>query len=617
MDGAKHKHLATSRMWFLLLIYAPLFLPAVVRAQEAVEEAPPVRLQFETELADLWQRYLETREGDKEARKQAFENIALLRLNAPGDIFESASYLFLEKGFEELALGREEEARQEFRYAIRLNVHLWPAYAGLAEIVRKTSYKQYLVLNFKGFTEAFKIENSYFMLDAIFWFIGNIYRVLSWTLLLFVFIVCLKHLRAFYRTTVSNFEHHGMRALFAQLLTFFLLLLPPIMGANPMLSALVYLIIFFPFFDPGERMAAFLVFLIPIILPFLSLSLANVNYARTDPLLRAHLAQFFTGDLDSRIEFLKENPGEGELADLSTFTIARLESARGELQEARNIFESIPRESKVWPYAWVNKGNIHFHSKEPERAKMCYTEALEKDPSLAEAHYNMYIVLTRQNIPDQAERERQQAEKLGIGLGPGTVIDAVPDTSERFFEAVWGGSNPHAQDWYRKPAYAGSFVLTIVALVLVIVHLRMRNPHLLARICEKCGRIFFQSDSPEGEWCSQCVNLYIKKDDLPSEAKKKKHEEVKQFNKRMRLTIAAGQILMPGTKKIIGGHGVSGLMILGVWVGLIVFCLSPMTHISYPFMGYIQGGVVISWLILAIAVVYWAIFGLRAIYKEE
>ena len=617
MDGATNNYRHTFRVCILYLICATAFLPVFAQSQDPPAEAGPPASGFESELAHLWQAYLEARVKGEDARKLAFENIALLRHNAPGDIFESASYLFLEKGLEELTLGNQAVARQEFRYAIRLNVHLWPAYTGLADIVKPSSFKQYLVLNFKGFTEAFRFENSFFVLDAIVWFVTNLYLILATTLMIFTLIVCSRHLRALYQTTVSSFEHHGMRTLFAQLLTLFLLLLPPILGANLLLSALVYLIIFFPFFEPGERIAGFVVFLIPLLLPFLNLSIANVNYARSDPLLRAHMSQFFSGDLDSRIKFLEENPGQGELAHLSTFNIARLQSAKGELQEARAIFESIPTGAEVWPYAWVNKGNIHFHSKEPEKAKKCYAEALEKMPDLAEAYYNTYIVLAKQNIPDQAERARQQAERRGIGLGPGVVIDAQPEISDRFFDAVWGGSNPHVVNWYRNPAYGGTFILTLLALILVVIHLRLRNPHLLARVCEKCGRVFFPSDSPEGEWCSQCVNLYIKKDDLPSDAKKKKHEEVKRYNNLMRLVTVIGQILVPGTKKILTGHTLGGLIIIGVWIALVTFFLSPLTHISYPFMGYVQGGVIVTWIVTAIAVVYWAIFGLRALFKEE
>lgn len=586
-------------------------------------------VSFEDKLGTLWESYLQAKViGDENARKATFDAFRTLKETAPGEIFEPAGDLFLEEGFKDLRSRRYDNARREFLNAAEMNPHLWPAFNGLARIKkdRDGDFWKYLDLNRKGLLTAFKLKNSFFVLGALVWFLRNLYWVLMLSMTLFTLILCFKYLRPFHATLVHSWEHRGATKPYAKAFAFVVLLLPPLLGFNYYLCAFLYLVLFFPFFDERERFAATMVFLSSILLTFLTLVLSNINYARSNPLLKAHLLQFLHGNYDQQIEFLKEYPGNGELQNRSLFTIGTLFKAKGDYRGAMDIFQQVPSRSKFWPLAQVNRGNIEFMAQEYQKARESYKKALERNPDLGKALYNLSLVSAKLGHHDEAESYRNQAAQknpgiksriaLYEGLGGGTVLDALPGYRERMAQAVMGGGNPISANWFRKKEFLIPLLLGLALLMAATIHARMRNPLLLARGCEKCGRMYFPNDSPNSVWCSQCVNLYIKKDDLPSSAKMKKHEEVSAYNKRQHLTVTLLQIFFPGSKKTLQGSALAGMMGLLVWTLLLVFTISPITDISYPFMRYIKEDL-FRYLTMSIALVYWITFGILPIWQED
>jgi len=594
---------------------------------QAEEEAP--HILFEEKLGGLWNDYLQAKyTGDATAQAKAFVDIENLKGLSSGDIFEKAAYLFLEEGFRDLAQDRYDAARREFLNAAALNQYLWPAYSGLARVKleRKEPFKQYLTLHFKGFRSAFRMNNAFFILDALVWFLENILWVLMISFISFVVLLCVKYIRPAYYTSVGMFEEFGLAHLFAHLLAITLFLLPFLLGVNVFLVTALYIVLFIPFFELRERYAAYLLFLVPVAIPFLSMLLGNINNARSNPLLRAHLSQYFDGEPDSLIHYLQTNQVDGEFANLSLLSIGRLQKTKGEMSEALIVYEQIPQSSRYWSMAQVNIGNIQYQRKEYQDALATYQAVLDRDPDFCLATYNFGVVRGQQGDLVEAESKKREAankckdirDKLALfDVGTSIVIDAEPDPVRRFYQAIGGESGPSPALWLTNPTVFMPIAIAMGILGLAMFHLRFRNTHLLARICEKCGRVFFQSDSPEGEWCSQCVNLYIRKDDLPSEAKIKKHEEVTQFNRKNRVITTVFQVVLPGSKRIMGGNAIGGMLTLVVWVLLVVFCISPVTQITYPFMMYVEGPALTTLINIGIALVYWTIFGLRPLWQED
>ena len=96
-----------------------------------------------------------------------------------------------------------------------------------------------------------------------------------------------------------------------------------------------------------------------------------------------------------------------------------------------------------------------------------------------------------------------------------------------------------------------------------------------------------------------------------------KSEQVRRFTQRKKWTGVILQVLCPGSKKVIGSNAIEGLITIFVWVGLVVFCMYPLTGIQYPFMRFLEGSLIISGLSYGITTVYWLIFGLRPAFGED
>ncbi len=601
-------------------------LPVDQEAQTSAVESDAAA----TKLRKLWKAYLEAKAMGEDT-EAVFEQFVAWRSTYNAEVFEAAAYLFLEEGGRDFQLakvtGDYSVSRREFHHARDMNPYLWPAYAGLARVnLAEGKYQGFINLDLRGLLQAFSFRNAYFMMDALIWFLKNISWVVVILLTLFACVLTVKYARPCYTTTLHLFEHYEWSPLSCHLFTILLLVWPLALGVNFYLTAGFYLMLFFPFYSSAERKLTAVFLLMGLLLPLCSLGVVYVNDARANPLLKNHLAYFFDGDVDNHIARLTQNPGSAEWKGYSLVTVGLLQLSKGDTLGALKSFEAVPSNSKHSALAEVNKGNIQFQSKEYQSAISHYEKALQIDPSLSVPSFNLGVVAAERGEHDKAETYKAQAAAKDKRIAqmiryasvlPGVVLPAQPDYEARIFAALKGEGSVTFQEQVKKPAFYVPVGTLILILLLALIHVSMRNGSLLARICQKCGRVFYQSDSPKVGWCSQCVNLYVRNEDLPSEAKNMKYDEVKSFNKQKRMVMTITQLLAPGSKNLLQNHTVSGALILFVWVVLLVFTFSPVTSITHAFMTYLPGPPLVYWFWVAVCGVFWILFGLRPIWQED
>jgi len=589
--------------------------------------APVLSGSPEARKHELWLAYRQAKTlGDEAAQEQAFDAFRELRDRYASEIFESAGFLFLEEGQREFALGHYQEARSEFLNAVKMNPFLWPAYEGLAKVRREKDgdFRGFMYLNFKGLTSAFDLTNAYFVLDVMVWFVKNLLWTLFFSVAAFAALLAIRYARTWQATTAAYFEKRGSSA-FARLFALCLLLIPLALGFNLILAAGLLLVFFMPFLERRERATAGVWLALIAVAPLLSAALAHLNHVRSDELLRAHLTQFFEGDLQERIDFLEANPAEGALGHYSHFTIGRLKKMKGDYEGAEAAYEQIPETAPIWPLAKTNVGNLRYLRNEYQQAQEAYNAALAKERNLALALYNLGVV--KNQLGEHREAESLRARALDLDeelrsrlvlfeeLSTDNVIDAEPNYEGRLRAALFslvGGDR-----WRGAPDLIGGLIVGGVLLLLGLLHLGLRNARLLARACEKCGRVFFRSDSPDGEWCGQCVSIYIKKEDLPSEAKAKKVAQVRNHQKRNRRINIIAQLIAPGARGILKSGVASGSIALAVWVFLLVNCLLPLASAPSPYLQYLESPGLLMGFNFGVLAVYWLIFGLRPAWQEE
>lgn len=579
-------------------------------------------------LAGAWEAYQRAKkEGNDAERERVFETFRDMQVNASSEIFEDAGYLFLLAGLDDLEQDRLEEARREFLNALKLNPYLWPAYGGLAKIKEKEGNTGLFVeLNKKGALKGLDPKNAYFFLEVLGWLFTNLYVVFAAAFSVFVFILLIKYVRPFVFTTQGAMEHRGMKPILGRVVGYSFFCLPLLLGLNFFLAMGLYLVLFFPFLENREKIVASLSLFCWLLVGVCAFFQANIFEARVDPLLRLHLNQFYRGSTDADINTLEGEGMEGSLKDQTLFTLARMYKIRGEFVVALETYQKISQASPLWVAARTNMGNLHVLMKEFPQAVDVYKSVLAKKGDMAQAHHNLSLVYARIGNHQEAADHRNKARELDSGLsemmdslraGSESVIDADGLTGRRLVHAVVGLDRPSLGALWLRPVVVVPLVGALLILIFAWLHTRLRNFRLIAKTCEKCGMVYYQSDSPNSEWCSQCVSLYIKKEDLPSDAKMRKFEEVKAFTKRRRYISTVLQLFLPGSKNILHGSPWSGALIVSAWTFLVVMAVLPMSRLAHPFMIYLEGPIMLSFVFAVLAGVFWLIFGLRPIWQED
>lgn len=624
MDGWKPLELLTRKCALLGALLLVCLFCQTLMGQDAIIDTGTDAI-FEKRIANLWDKYLQAKLAeDDRARDDAFSKIEEEGLVASAEIFELGSYLFVAEGLSDLEKGDLDNARHEFHNAVKLNPHNWPAYQGLGSIKKRESGQvmPFLNLSMKGMRSAFSFENAWYSLDFTFWTLTNLSRSLMALLMIFSLVICSKYIRQSFASTLNAFEERHVNEFYARLLAIGFLCLPLLLGFNLYLIGATYIVLFFPFFEVRERLAAGLVLLTPILLPILGFFADNATRARVDSGLKLHLSQFARGDISAQLNALEAQDDAGRYRHLNTLIMGLLQKSDGSMIDALDTFRQIPPSSPWHDHAIVNIGNISFQTRDFQDADEHYQKVSAGSVVYGLALYNRGIVKNKQGFHDEAEELRAggiRADKnlavRSVRIGSDFVLDAIPDDRDRLLGAL-GGTERINTDMLVKHFLPG-LALALLALLLAILHMRSRNARLLAKSCDKCGRIFFPSDSPESEWCSQCVTLYIKKDDLPSEAKLRKHDEVQRHNKRRRQWVMISQLLLPGAKKILRGNAVSGLLTLFGWTLLLFFCIQPISQVGHLSMRFLEGTLLLTWVTYGVTAVYWLIFGLRPAWQED
>jgi len=626
-------------MRFLYLVILGILLaPALwgqVGAEAGLERSEPEAQKpsvgiAEDILANWWNDYRRAKQnGDPEAREKAYQNFLELKKSDGSDIFELGAFLFLEEGFADLNLQKYESARKEFHQALELNPFLWPARMGLAEIKkeRESDYGRFIHLNFEGLTRALDFRNTYFTFDMLMWMLCNGLWVIFISFVLVVAVFLVKYSRSFFATTAAEFEHRGLKLLYAQLATSVVMVLPLILGLNVVLAAGLYLALLFPFLEGREKHIGTLAFLGWVLVPLALLLMTNINFGRANPLLQSHLSQYYQGSSEGRIEKLSGLHAEGELKNRTNMLLGKFYKLNGNFREAMDVYEKVPKSSKFYALAQVNKGNLHVMAKDYQQAITVYKSVASDANPMPLALYNLSIVKAMLGSHEESESYRSQALRLNPKLehqsaifenaDEGLLLDAEPNPVKRVGEVLLGKGNPVLKGWYSRPELLFMAIAGVLLLLLGVFFVSARNMRAQAKPCHKCGMMFFVSDSPNSSWCTQCVSLYIRKEDLPSDAKIKKSEQVKRYTKVKRWLANVFQFFLPGSKQLIRGHSMSGYVTLCIWVTLLVFCFQPIENISHAFMHYFHWPTFWGFLCIAVTAVYWIIFGLRGIWQED
>ena len=382
-------------------------------------------------------------------------------------------------------------------------------------------------------------------------------------------------------------------------LAFALLFLPVFLWLGPMWLLFYWLAIFFPYAGAAERIAIAVLLLLVAFLPVA----ADYNASRIagveSPVVMSALSsrdQAYQPEALRRLqELVAVVPDHPVLQVLA----GNMQSFEGNEEQAQQHYNRAIELRRTYAGAHVNLGNLLFMNNEFQAAMTAYEKAQRADPDLAIAYYNHSVASGETYKFDQQTRMLENARKAD----PAFVerVTRVPP-----LQKIVMYSPPIAEAWSvtnelsKRPAaralfgnYA-SFDLArssvnpmttgaLVSLLLALLLWMRRRRAGLANACIKCGRTFCprcKSARESTTYCTQCIHIYLKRDGVSIDTKRKKLEEVTSHQTGMVRRNKVFATFLPGAAQMMEGRiiaGVLGAFFFGllVAVAILVGRLAP------------------------------------------
>lgn len=369
-------------------------------------------------------------------------------------------------------------------------------------------------------------------------------------------------------------------------LAFALLFLPLFLWLGPVWLAFYWFAIFFGYAGWPERAAIVAVLILVALLPVLVDLSAHWIAGVDSPVVTAAISssdQAYQPDALRRLqELLTVVPDDPTLHVLLGNLLAFEGMDEQALVHYRKAVQLRPR----YAGAHVNIGNLHFLNNEFQAAMTEYEKAEEYDAKLAPAYYNHSAAagetyrfdLQAQMLEKARGADRSFVEFNTRNPPPQKIVMYKPSIAEAWEVSETMAERPAARALFgnystfdalrslSNPITIGAMVSLLLALLLFAV----RRKAGFANACIKCGRTFCprcKSARESTTYCTQCIHIYLKRDGVSLDTKRKKLEEVTEHQNGMTVRNRAFATFLPGSAQILEGRTARGI------VGVFLFAL--------------------------------------------
>lgn len=414
-------------------------------------------------------------------------------------------------------------------------------------------------------------------------------------------------------------------------LAFALLFLPLFLWLGPMWLVFYWLAIFFPYAHVAERVAIVVLLLLTALLPVATEATANRIAGVESPVVMAALSsenQSYQPEALRRLqELIAVVPDHPTLQLLA----GNLQAFEGNDDQATHHYRRAIDLRPTYAGALVNLGNLLFLSNEYQAALTHYERAQRADPSLAIAYYNASVASGDTYKFDQQARMLESARKANRSFVDRVTRTPPPQKIVMYNPSIAEAWKVHAEVTKRQAA-RGQFgnysafdpirsalnPITIGALVSLLLALALwakRRRTGLANACIKCGRTFChrcKSARESTTYCTQCIHIYLKRDGVSLDTKRKKLEEVSDHQSGMTRRNRIFATFLPGAAQMLEGRTVVGVLgaflfalfvAIAITVGRLAPALGPAADVAQMIVR--VGAIVVAvilWLTLSLPV---------------
>ncbi|MBS2025256.1 MAG: tetratricopeptide repeat protein [Deltaproteobacteria bacterium] len=285
------------------------------------------------------------------------------------------------------------------------------------------------------------------------------------------------------------------------------------------------------------------------------------------------------------------------------FSLARRAKREGDLAQAEALYkkatESTGLSTEALAAARNNLGNVYLLSGDSARAMAQYQQAADLQDGMAAVHFNMSRALGLGGVEQlekvQAEQARakeldraaidaftgnslvvnRKANRFLIDVSlPDATLDPLNANESLLAEPV--GDEARALLGGPLPAGFAPIFPLVAGMAFVALHF-LRGRIKPSGRCERCGReVCKRCDEdarPSEALCAQCVNVFVRRNNVDPTERFKKEQAVKQYQERRTLMLRLAG-LVSGAGHVLIGYPLRGALFLllgGCALGSILF----------------------------------------------
>ncbi|WP_243301011.1 tetratricopeptide repeat protein [Geothrix oryzisoli] len=359
-------------------------------------------------------------------------------------------------------------------------------------------------------------------------------------------------------------QHKGIAPVLAALIGAAILAGPVLLGLDPLVAALLWLILLAPFLLVSEVRITVFIMLFQLIHPILAVM---------EPLAaREPAPSIQTLQLQPRVQPIPADSLRLLPPTDRTFLAGWEQLQNQQWKGAEETFQSLVGRHPDQPEVLNNLGVARYQLGDAAGAERTFQEsqqagvrmeALLNQSILAFNRLDMALGASKQ---EEAKAVAPEAYARLIALNDArkearTYPMPLPDTLPRA-EALAEAAGGHKDDRHplSEPALQVALLLPLLGIggFLLRVRRSMRRAH--PGQCIRCGEPYHTTDSPDPEVCSKCHHLFVLRDGLHTESRKKKLDEVAVHQRNTRWIHKTLILLLPGCDLAFLGETREGLL---------------------------------------------------------
>ncbi len=362
----------------------------------------------------------------------------------------------------------------------------------------------------------------------------------------------------------------GIGSLAMALIGALMLALPVIVGLDPSVAAMFWLWLLAPFMFRPEVKASLFVILLQLVHP--ALALMEPEAAKIPP---------------PSLVSLQVQPQTRSLEELGVKALssADREFLKGWQQltsqnwiAAEATFDALMTRHSDRVEVLNNLGVARFQQGKLEQSKKDFDEASRAAERLIpEIPLNQSVVAFKQLDSGTGIAKQEEARMMAPDYVKGLMTAnqsrndqrtfAVPlqDTPARI-AAISGGQPSNGGNWVERIQGRETLfwiIATLLATGALLIRLRRSISQAHPTQCTRCGEPFHTTDCPDVSVCSKCHHLFVLKDGLHGESRKKKVEEVGNYQHAQRWIHKILIVVAPGLDLSFLGATRQGLLEFG------------------------------------------------------